>query len=116
MGKNKIPVEGSNLDPINIDDDLDDNDDIGNGHEVNSVKAKLDLKGLSISVVGGDGSSKPVDIEPLMRIYMSRTLVAMKVLSMRLTLINLTTVYTVIFLTISVQAVPIVDGAVREDL
>merc|ERR1712179_595563 len=65
MGKNKIPVEGSNLDPINIDDDLDDNDDIGNGHEVNSVKAKLDLKGLSISVVGGDGSSKPVDIETL---------------------------------------------------
>jgi len=66
--KNKTPVEGSNLDPINIDDDGDVNDDIGNdnGHEGNSmVKAKLDLKGLSISVVGGDGSSKHVDIETL---------------------------------------------------
>jgi len=65
--KNKTPMGGSNLDPINIDDDGDDNDNIGNDHEVNSMeKSKLDLKGLSISVVGGDGSSNNIEIETLL--------------------------------------------------
>ena len=53
-------IAGSNLDPINIDDNDNDNDIV---QEVNS--AKLNLKGISISVVGVNNDSKHVDLATL---------------------------------------------------